>query len=437
MCCCLFYYFQVETRYHQTYTFLVNSVNLRKDELKSSDAAFQLIDEIERHVVETKESQFRDLRRLAQLSQDVFGDDKTQKILDDNVFIYQSFEKVKSDIVELVRDFKEKEDAVRRSRSVDIERNNVLVIESSEDYSTEEHVHDIVPVVEHTVPPKFLNYLESSEVREGENFIFECQVIGQPSPDIKWLKYNSQMFDNQNCRISYENGNCRLELFNLSSNDAAVFSCVATNSVGTSQTTANLIVIEEPKQKFTSPSFIRNLQNGYANENSSFEFNCLVEGSPLPSVQWFKNDICVDNYPSYNITYNNGAASLSIPCVNLTDQGVFSARATNEAGFIECSGILSVEGENLSYENFHFINDNYIFTAVEKRQKPIIKSPLSDVATHVGEKFTLQCEVDGDPQPDVFWTFNGKIIDDVNVSYFHNSVIFFVCFQTFLILNDP
>lgn len=347
---CIFFVFQVETRYHQTYTYLVNSVNLRKDELKSSDAAFQLIDEIERHVVETKDSQFNDLRRLAQLSQQVFGDDRTQKIFDDNVFIYQSFEKVKSDIVELVRDFKVKEDAVRRSRSVDIEQKNILVIESSEDYSVQENVHDIIPVVENT-PPKFLNYLESSEVKEGESFVFECQVVGYPTPDIKWLKYNSPLYENSNYKITYINGNCRLEIFNVSPSDAAVFSCVATNPAGTSQTTANLIVIEDPKQQQTlkqPPCFIRNLQNGYANEKSSFEFNCIVEGAPLPSVQWFKNDICVDNYPNFNITYNNGAASLVIPNVNLTDQGVFSARATNEAGFIECSAILSVEGGNFN-----------------------------------------------------------------------------------------
>jgi hypothetical protein len=355
------YFFQVEARYHQTYTFLVNSVNLRKDELKSSDAAFQLIDEIERHVVETKESQFSDLRRLAQLSQDIFGDDRTQKIFDDNVFIYQSFEKVKSDIVEQVSDFKVKEDAIRRSRSADIER-NVLVIESSEDLSMQHNVvvHDIIPVIENT-PPKFLNYLESSEVKEGESFLFECQVVGYPTPDIKWLKYNSPLHNNENVRVSFENGTCRLQILHVSASDAAVFSCVATNPAGTSQTTANLIVIEDAiQQNLQSPKFVRNLQNGYANEKSSFEFNCIVEGIPLPSVQWFKNDICVDNYPSFNITFNNGAASLVIPSVSLSDQGVFSARATNEAGSIECSAILSVEGglHTNCFLNFHLINDH-------------------------------------------------------------------------------
>lgn len=340
-------YFQVEKRYHETYTFLVNSVNMRKEELRSSDAAFQLIDEIEKHVVDTKDSQFNDLRRLAQLSHETFGDDRTQKLYDENVFIYQSFEKVKSDIVDIVRDLKVKEDAVRRSRSVDIEK-NVLIIESSEDVLMNHAgiAHDIVPVVENS-PPKFLQYLESAEVQECESFVFECCVVGTPQPEIKWMKYNSPIVENSNLRIHNDNGKCGLEILSVSNIDAAVYSCIASNIAGTSQTTANLIVNEAPQSNAQPPSFIRYVQNGYANEKSSFEFNCLVEGSPLPTVQWYRNDICVDNYQNYNITYNNGAASLVIPFVTMSDQGVFSARATNEVGFVECSAILSVEGEQI------------------------------------------------------------------------------------------
>lgn len=325
--------------------FLVNSVNLRKEELRSSDAAFQLIDDIEKHVVDTKESQFNDLRLLSQLSQETFGDDRTKKLYDDNVFIYQSFEKVKSDIVEIVRDLKVKEDSVRLSKSTEIEK-IVLDIQSIESVQTSEvFVHEIVPVVENVLP-KFTLYLESAEVQEGEDFLFECNVVGLPHPETKWLKYNSQIIESSNVKIHEDSGKCSLEISNVSDCDAAVYSCVATNVAGTSQTTANLIVKELPPQiSFQPPSFTKYLQNGYANEKSTFEFNCVVSGLPLPTVQWFKNGICVDNHPNYNITFNNGSSSLSIQEVDMSDQGVFSVRATNQAGSVECSGILSVEGE--------------------------------------------------------------------------------------------
>ncbi|CRL08293.1 CLUMA_CG021374, isoform B [Clunio marinus] len=387
----------IDTRYHKTYTFLVNSVNLRKDELRSSDSAFQLIDEIEKYVMENKEKQIDDLKKLSKLSKDVFGVDKTENLYSDNVFIFESFEKIKSDIVDIVKDLKAKEDPVAMINEID---KNILVIESTEEVMKIENVHEIVPVVEGE-PPKFVRYLESAEVTEGEDFTFECIVKGTPEPSIKWLKYSSPLVENQKCRTTYSDGKCRLEILDVSSFDAAVFSCIATNNSGTAQTTANLIVNEESSEKtnLAPPTFIRLLQNAYANENSSFEFNCLVTGNPLPTVQWYRNDNCVDSNSNYNITYNNGLASLQIPSLKIEDQGIFTVKASNQVGHNECSAILSVE-------------------AIEKHQSPSIKLPLANVATNVGQQIKLECNVVGNPRPEIIWMHNGKLLsDDVNLQY--------------------
>lgn len=317
-------------------------MNLRKDELKTSAAAFDLIDELEKYVVENKQAQLDDLKKLSQISNDVFGYDKTENLYADNIFIFQSFEKMKSDIVDLVKDLKRKEDPVAMINEID---NKILVIESHEEVLRNETIHEIVPVIENE-PPKFLRYLESAEVTEGDNFIFECILTGQPEPTVQWLKYNSPLADNPSYKISFVGGKCRLEIPKITSADAAVFSCIATNVAGTSQTTANLIV--KPRQEvnpMTPPSFLRLLQNAYANERSTFEFNCLVDGNPLPTVQWYRNDMCVDNDINYNITYNNGNALLRIPTVRVEDQGIFTVKAINQMGYNECSAILSVEGK--------------------------------------------------------------------------------------------
>lgn len=285
------------------------------------------------------------MNKLSQLSIEAFGEDKTENLRADNLFIFQSFEKMKSDIVDAVKDLKAKEDPVAMINEID---KNILVIESVE-VSKIENVHEIVPVVEGE-PPQFLRYLESAEVNEGESFTFECIAKGSPEPSIKWLKYSNPITLNQNIKISANSGRCQLRIEKVTKSDAAVFSCIATNSSGTSQTTANLIVNEMPHEEIhlSPPSFVRVLQNAYANERSSFEFNCLVAGNPLPTVQWFRNDNCVDNNGSYNITYNNGLASLRIPKVTVDDQGIFTVKASNQAGHNECSAIFSVEG-NISH----------------------------------------------------------------------------------------
>lgn len=315
---------------------------MRKEELRSSDAAFQLIDELEKYVIENKQNQIDDLKKLSKLSIEVFGVDKTENLLADNIFIFESFEKMKSDIVDIVKDLKAKEDPVAMINEID---KTILVIESSEEISRSGNVHEIIPVVEGE-PPRFLRYLESAEASEGDNFVFECIVKGSPEPSIQWLKYNAPIVSNHAQTVSFNAGICRLEIAKVSNSDAAVYSCIATNNSGTSQTTANLIVNELPHEEIqlAPPTFVRLLQNAYANERSSFEFNCLVAGNPLPTVQWFRNDNCVDNNPNYNITYNNGLASLHIKSVKVEDQGIFTVKASNQVGHNECSSILSVEG---------------------------------------------------------------------------------------------
>lgn len=320
----------------------MNSANIKKEELKSSDSAFKLIDELEKYVIENKEMQMNDLRKLSQLSKDIFGIDKTENLNADNIFIFQSFEKLKSDIVDLVKDLKAKEDPIAMINEID---KSILVIESSEEATKLEVIHEIVPVVEND-PPKFLKYLESSEVMEGKTFVFECIVQGTPEPSIQWLKYNSPISNGPHYQILNENGKCRLEIISVTMSDAAVYSCIATNLVGTSQSTANLIVNQMPQEEvhLLPPTFVKMLQNAYADERSSFEFACLVAGNPLPTVQWFRNDFCVDNDPRYSITYNNGNAILKIASVKIEDQGIFTVKASNQVGYNECSAILSVEG---------------------------------------------------------------------------------------------
>lgn len=334
----------------------MNSVNIRKEELRSSDSAFQLIDEIEKYVVDNKQPQLNDLDKLSKLSIDSFGKDKTETLRADNLFIFQSFEKVKSDIVDLVKDLKAKEDPVAMINEID---KSILVIESVEVTKTE-NIHEIVPVVEEGSPPTFSKYLESSEVSEGEFFVFECVVKGTPEPTVQWMRYSTPLTSTENCKLTSVSGKCRLQINKVAMSDAAVYSCIATNESGTSQTTANLIVNEIPREEINlaPPTFLRLLQNAYANERSSFEFNCLVSGNPLPTVQWFRNDNCVDNCSNYNISYNNGLASLHMPLVSVEDQGIFTVKASNQVGHNECSAIFSVEGKSpkLNANAFLLIN---------------------------------------------------------------------------------
>jgi len=74
--------------------------------------------------------------------------------------------------------------------------------------------------------------------------------------------------------------------------------------------------------------------------------SCKAEGNPLPTVQWFKDDICIDNSSQYQITYNNGEALLKIEqTTSSIHSGKYTCVATNRLGSDSTSSILLIDGK--------------------------------------------------------------------------------------------
>lgn len=73
--------------------------------------------------------------------------------------------------------------------------------------------------------------------------------------------------------------------------------------------------------------------------------SCKAEGNPLPTVQWYKDEVCIDNNPLYQITYNNGEALLKIEHTNASYNGKYTCVATNRLGSDSTSSKLFVDGK--------------------------------------------------------------------------------------------
>jgi len=86
------------------------------------------------------------------------------------------------------------------------------------------------------------------------------------------------------------------------------------------------------EEQARAPVFVKELQPSSAREGSSHRLECTVEGNPLPTVQWYKNDVNIDNSPDYIITFNNGEAVLKFDEVFLEDKALYTCKATNRWG---------------------------------------------------------------------------------------------------------
>ncbi|XP_046401656.1 titin isoform X2 [Ischnura elegans] len=251
------------------------------------------------------------------------------------------------------------------------------------------------------VAPTFTLALHDRSVQEGERLTLECKVTGDPIPEIVWYKDRISIVSNPDYHTSYVDGVCSLTIEETFAEDSAKFTCKATNVAGTAETSAMLSVKEaEMQDQLTPPLFTRNLAPSTAKEGSSFQLECSVSGNPLPTVQWFKGDTCIDSSPDYAITYNNGEAVLRFEEVFLDDQAEYRCRATNCVGSEESKAKLTVE-------------------AIEPSEAPSFVVPLSNVMARAGLKLKLECEVKGLPTPKLTWMHNGKVIKetrDVRIS---------------------
>lgn len=255
----------------------------------------------------------------------------------DNISLFQSFFKLKSDLNTLADQFQAEEVAKkqngkdeidRRIEDVQFKREEVVQVFSETKY---EH-------------PVFTQPLCDATIQEGDKIILQCMAKGYPDPFVEWFKDGMSIQHNPDYHRKYENGLCTLSIEETFAEDSARFICKASNCVGATETTCMLTVKEaRVDEMLVPPTFLKFLENGLAKEGGSFEFHCTVTGNPLPTVQWYKNDTCIDNLKDYCISYNNGEAVLRFEEVFLDDQAVFTCKATNMVGAVQCSAGLSVQ----------------------------------------------------------------------------------------------
>ncbi|XP_015043414.2 titin-like isoform X8 [Drosophila pseudoobscura] len=252
--------------------------------------------------------------------------------------------------------------------------------------------------------PLFVRPLKDAVTREGDRFVFECEVTGTPEPAVEWFKDGISILSHADYKTSLDKGICRLVIEETFAADSARFSCRASNLVGTCDTNATLAVRENAAEvQLVPPRILRFLESGKATEGSSFQFGCIVAGVPLPTVQWFKNDKCIDDSPDYVISYNNGEATLRFEEVFLEDDAVYTCSASNPAGIEHCSASLIVE-------------------PLEPTELPSFKVPLSNAMARVGQKIKLEAVVSGIPRPDICWVHNGKPFQPRDAKYEYGRV---------------
>jgi hypothetical protein len=132
--------------------------------------------------------------------------------------------------------------------------------------------------------PLFIKRFEEVSVKQNETIKLTAKVVGNPVPDIMWLRNNRPLkADNKKIQYIYDGENIELIIKSADSEtDSGDYKCIASNIIGKASH-GSKVTIDVDKVNFT-----KNLHPQYSSEeNKTITFEC--ETSHTVYTKWYHN----------------------------------------------------------------------------------------------------------------------------------------------------
>uniref|UniRef100_A0A8B9JKN2 Cell adhesion molecule-related/down-regulated by oncogenes n=1 Tax=Astyanax mexicanus TaxID=7994 RepID=A0A8B9JKN2_ASTMX len=259
----------------------------------------------------------------------------------------------------------------------------------------------------------------------GQAVVLQCSAQGEPLPQLSWF-HNGRPIGSERTFV----------IPTVQHSDSGTYSCVAKNSAGEDKIHTQLHILEAPFFKAGGDLVIETVAN------SRVVIPCPAEGSPPPSMRWFKNglELLMDQSEHGISQIQNG--SLLIGSVAASQSGDYKCLAVNEAGSAERKTRVKVNvppeiwGDkvtNLTVTLKHPMTlscdahgvpiPSITWTKDGKPVPPPVISGvfrLQELSVLLGQQVEMECRVTGHPTPTVDWSLDGEVLSrngDVNVEF--------------------
>lgn len=96
-----------------------------------------------------------------------------------------------------------------------------------------------------------------------------------------------------------------------------------------------------------APEFVISVGDLTVKEGEAATLTCKVKGEPVPEITWYHADQPIKSDDVYRVRpgKEEGESTLEIPESFPEDSGVYTVKASNEAGSAEATAILTVTGK--------------------------------------------------------------------------------------------
>ncbi|XP_037392153.1 hemicentin-2 isoform X1 [Pygocentrus nattereri] len=214
----------------------------------------------------------------------------------------------------------------------------------------------------------------------GQAVALQCLVQGEPPPQISWFHNGHPISSERTFTIR-----------TVQHSDSGTYNCVANNSAGQDSVHTYLHVLEAPFFKAGGDLVIETVAN------SRVVIPCPAEGSPPPSVRWFKNGLEVNMDQSEHGVSQFQNGSLLIGSASASQSGDYRCVAVNEAGSAERKTRLKVNVPPV-----------------------ILGDKITNLTVTLKHPLTLSCDAHGVPLPSITWTKDGRPVHEFSGVFLHN-----------------
>lgn len=267
--------------------------------------------------------------------------------------------------------------------------------EGAVDFVTQEH-DDLKIAFEVTeMPPRFINPICDMETPEGTTVMFECSLMGIPSPIVSWFKGDKKIpHNNKKYLHSSDGDNHFLKICQVTTQDSGVYTCRAINIVGETLCRACLVVLNA--RAFSGKTRGRELTAvslGSAKVQPQ-KFDMVVGNTSFDSEQVSEIEL------EFEFEQEADESQRAVRLVAKTDSEM------SEQGEKYVSINFDVFAEPAKDDKIEFKGKSsdmcsFQFQVTESPPKCVI--PLTNVTAAVGTPVILQCLVNGKPNPTAEW----------------------------------
>ncbi|XP_044003588.1 titin isoform X2 [Aphidius gifuensis] len=307
--------------------------------------------------------------------------------------------------------------------------------------------------------PRFTVRLNGpTKLAEGQSAHYECRL--EPYPDatmkVEWFYNSKPLSAGHRYRTIYDFGFASLDILTVYAEDSGIYTCIATNKLGTSQSSIELSVISRAsiihdthhegalkkikylendertkssnhedtvtvgKPKFGRP--LKNIEHLPEGKSAHLEATLIPVNDPTMVVEWFKNGKPIPQGHKFKTTYDFGYVALDILYAYSEDSGTYMCKARNIVGEAVTTCIIGVDSreglcmDTLDAQRLAKIRElemAEIKTVPEKElfhQKPVFLSAFCNL-DHIkeGDRAHLECRIEpiNDPHLKIEWFVNG------------------------------